>query len=89
MFRESYGWIRAAISPFLRRVSYIAFREMLRLPTEGVITELIADMSRMKGLLHEDVRIEVIAAVKRAPTLSLAEQTRIADALSHQAAGGN
>ena len=81
--------MRAAINPFLRRVSYIACHEMLRLTTNGVITELVADMSRIKGSLHEDVRTEVIAAVKRAPTLSPAEQTRIADALSHQVAGGN
>jgi len=33
--------------------------------------------------------VDVIAAVKRALTLSPAEQTRIADALTGQAAGGN
>ena len=77
--------MRAAINPFLRRISYIACHEVWRLPTAGVIAELIADMSRTKGSLHEDVRTEVIAAVKRAPTLSPAEQPRIASALdTHQ-----
>ena len=79
--------IDAARHPFLDHDSYIACHEVLRLPTKGVIAELIADMSRIKGTLHEDVRSEVIAAVKRAPTLSPAEKTRIADALTHQAAG--
>lgn len=81
--------IDAARHAFLKHDSFIACHEVLRLPTVGVITELIADMSRIKGSLHENVRTEVIAAVKRAPTLSPAEQTRIADALTHQVAGGN
>jgi hypothetical protein len=33
--------------------------------------------------------VDVIAAVKRALTLPAAEQTRIADALTRQAAGGD
>ena len=68
--------------------SYIACHEILRLPTEKVIAELAADLSRIKGNLHPEVVTEVVAAVKRGPTLSPAEQTRIADALSTQAAGG-
>ncbi len=74
--------VDAARHSFLVRDSYIACHQVLRLPTKGVITELVADMSRMKGSLHEDVRTEVIAAVKRALTLSPAEQTRIANALN-------
>jgi uncharacterized protein YfkK (UPF0435 family) len=81
--------IDAARHPFLRRDSHIACHEVLRLPTAKVIAESAADLSRIKGRLHEEVLTEVIAAVKRAPSLSPAEQTRIADALSHQAAGGN
>jgi hypothetical protein len=73
---------------FLRHDSHIACHEVLRLPTEKVIAELSADMSRIKGRLHEEVLTEVVAAVKRAPTLSPAEQTRIADALTSQVAGG-
>ena len=76
--------IDAARHVFLDHDSYIACHEVWRLPTAGVIAELIADMSRIKGSLHEDVRTEVIAAVKRAPTLSPAEQTRIAAALSQR-----
>ena len=72
---------------YLSRDSYIACHQVLRLPIEKVITELAADLSRIKGTLHAEVLAEVIAAVKRAPTLSPAEQTRIADALSGQAAG--
>jgi len=74
--------IDAARHPFLRRDSHIACHQVLRLPTANVITELVADMSRIKGRLHEEVSAEVVAAVKRAPTLSLAEQTRIVNALS-------
>jgi len=75
--------IDAARHAFLRRDSHIACHQLLRLPTANVITELAADMSRIKGRLHEEVSAEVIAAVKRAPTLSLAEQTTIAEALAH------
>ena len=74
--------IDAARHSFLRRDSYIACHQVLRLPTVNVITELATDVSRIKGQLHAEVLAEVIAAVKRAPTLSLAEQTRIANALS-------
>lgn len=74
--------IDAARHAFLKRDSYIACHEVLRLPTEGVIAELAADLNRIKDRLHADVVSEVIAAVKRAPTLSPAEQTQIAEALS-------
>jgi hypothetical protein len=74
--------IDAARHAFLRRDSYIACHQVLRLPTVNVITELAADVSRIKGQLHAEVLAEVIAAVKRAPTLSLAEQTLIANTLS-------
>src|SRR5216683_804345 len=74
--------VNSRVHPFLRRDSHIACHQVLRLPTANVITELAADISRIKGRLHAEVLVEVIAAVKRAPTLSLAEQTRIANALS-------
>ena len=73
----------AARHTFLRHDSYIACHEVLRLPTAKVIAELAADLSRIKGKLHSEVVTEVVAAVKRAPTLSPAEQARIADALTH------
>lgn len=73
--------IDAARHAFLKRDSYIACHQLLRLPTEGVIAELAADLSRIKDRLHTDVVSEVIAAVKRAPTLSSMEQTQIAEAL--------
>ena len=72
----------SARHPFLRHDSHIACHQVLRLPTAKVVAEIVADMSRLKGQLHADVLSEVVAAVKRAPTLSPTEQTRIADALS-------
>ncbi len=74
--------IDAARHAFLRRDSHVACHQILWLPTANVITELAADMRRIKVRLHEDVSAEFIAAVKRAPTLSLAEQTTIAEALA-------
>ncbi len=71
----------AARHPFLRRDSYIACHDVLRLPTPAVVRDLMADMDRIKGELHDEVRAEVVAAIKRAPTLSLAEQTLFAQAL--------
>jgi len=81
--------MRTTRYPFLRRDSHIACHEVLCLPTAKVIAELAADLSRIKGRLHAEVLAEVVAAVKRAPTLSPAEQTRIADALTRQVAGGD
>ena len=81
--------IDAARHAYLIRDSHIACHQVLRLPTAKVITELAADLTRIKGTLHAEVLAEVIAAVKRAPTLSPAEQTRIADALTNRAAGGD
>lgn len=77
--------IDAARHAFLKRDSYIACHEVLRLPTEGVIAELAADLGRIKDRLHPEVVSEAIAAIKRAPTLSPAEQTQIADELTHRA----
>jgi hypothetical protein len=79
--------IDAARHDFLRRDSHIACHEVLRLPTQAVVNALLADMSRIKGELHEEVRVEVIAAIKRAPTLSPADQTLFARAL--EAVGEN
>ncbi len=66
---------------FLEHDSHIACHQVQRLPTAAVIHDLMADMDRFKGELHEEVRLEVIAAIKRAPTLSPAEQTMFARAL--------
>ncbi len=79
----------AARHSWFRHDSYAACHELLRLPTARVVAELAADLSRIKGDLHPDVVNEVVAAVKRAPALSPAEQTRIAGALTSQAAGGD
>lgn len=66
---------------FLEHDSHIACHQVRRLPTAAVIRDLMADMDRIKGDLHEEVRLQVIAAIKRAPTLSPAEQTMFARAL--------
>lgn len=68
--------------PFLRRDSWIACHQVLTLRTDAVVTELLADMSRIKGAVHAAVRNEMAAAIKRAPTLSATEQTRLAESLS-------
>jgi hypothetical protein len=73
--------IDSARHPFLRHDSHIACHEVLRLPTARVVSEIVADMSRIKGQVHGEVLSQIIAAVKRAPTLSPAEQTQIVDAL--------
>ena len=72
----------AARHDFLRRNSWIACHEVLKLRTEAVISELVSDMSRLRGTVHKDVLDEIAAAVKRAPTLSAAEQTLLAEALN-------
>lgn len=66
---------------FLRRDSWIDCHQVLRHRTEAVVSELVADISRLKGRVHQDVLNEIIAAVKRAPTLSASEQTLLAKAL--------
>jgi len=75
----------AARHEFLRRDSWIDCHQILRLRTEAVVSELVVDMSRLKGRVHQDVLDEIIAAVKRAPTLSVAEQTMLAKALERVA----
>src|SRR3990172_1808927 len=77
--------VDAARHDFLRRDSWIACHEVLKLRTDAVISELVADMSRLKGRIHRDVLDEIAAAVKRAPTLSATEQTALAEALERAA----
>ena len=71
----------AARHDFLRRNSWIACHEVLKLRTEAAVSELVSDMSRLRGTVHADVLDEMAAAVKRAPTLSATEQTLFAEAL--------
>lgn len=73
--------IDSARHSFLRRDSYIACEKVLRLSTDAVVTELIADTSRLKGQVHAEVIVEIVAAIKRAPTLSPIEQTAIVRSL--------
>jgi hypothetical protein len=71
----------AARHPFLQRDSWVGCHEVLTLRTDAVVAHIVADTSRIKGQVHHEVIDEIVAAVKRAPTLSPAEQTRLAQAL--------
>lgn len=75
--------IDAARHAFLRHDSHIACHQVLRLPTPAVVRDLVASTDRIRGELHKDVRAEVVAAIKRAPTLTPAEQTLLAAALEN------
>ena len=77
--------VDAARHDFLRRDSWIACHEVLKLRTDAVVAELVKDMGRLRGSIHEEVLTEIVAAVKRAPTLSTAEQTLMAKALERAA----
>lgn len=79
------GGLDVARHEFLRRESWIDCHQVLRLRTEAVVSELVADMGRLKGHVHQDVLNEIIAAVKCAPTLSIAEQTFLVKALERVA----
>ena len=76
--------VDAARHDFLRRDSWIACHEVLKLRTDAVIDELVADMGKLKGRIHRDVLNEIAAAVKRAPTLSAADQTYIVESLQRE-----
>lgn len=71
----------AARHPFLEHDSLVACHQVMRFPTKSVLTELTADMGRIKGRVHAEAILEIVAAIKRAPTLSVADQTAIANAL--------
>ena len=73
--------IDSARHAFLDHDSHIACHQVMRIPTAAVIREVIADMERIKGELHDEVRRAVIGAIKRAPTLSPAEQTLFVESL--------
>ncbi|MGH8606941.1 MAG: hypothetical protein ACREX9_05850 [Gammaproteobacteria bacterium] len=73
--------IRAATHAFLERDSKIDCHEVLSLPKEKVIDELMANTTRIKGMISEEVRGNVIAAVKRARTIDHATVERILAAL--------
>ena len=62
--------------------SKIACHETLTLKRVDVIKELKQDVSKIKGEITDDVRVEVIAAVKFAKTLSADEKSAILAALS-------
>lgn len=72
--------ISVATHAFLERDSNVACHEVLSLPKE-VIGELMADTSRIKGMISQEVRGEIVAAVKRARTIDRATVEAILAAL--------
>lgn len=73
--------IDAASHPFLRHDSHIDCTLLLRLPRTRVLDDLVASPDRLKGTASDEVIEQVLAAVKRAPTLSVSEQILIAETL--------
>lgn len=76
--------VDAARHSFLRHDSHIACHDVLRLPTADVIRDLVADEQRFVGMLQREIVVEVIAAIKRAPMLTPADQTAIARSLESE-----
>lgn len=76
--------VDAARHAFLRHDSHIACHKVLRLPTAAVVRDLVTDEQRFVGMLQRDTVVEVIAAIKRAPTLSPADQADFARSLESE-----
>lgn len=77
--------VDAARHSFLRHDSHIACHDVLRLPTAAVVRDLVADEQLFVGRLQREIVVEVIAAIKRAPTLSPADQAAFARSLESDA----
>ena len=67
---------------FLDHDSFINCSEIRHLSMKNVESQLIDDMSRIKGEISEPVRTEIINAVTDARTLSKIEKKEIIDQLS-------
>lgn len=60
--------------PFLKRDSYLACEKLLRLRRDEVLRELIRNVGAIRGQISDVVKEQVVAAVKFAVTLSVAEK---------------
>lgn len=69
--------IDSASHSFLDHDSFIACHESWSFRTDEVLKELTADVSRIHGHLSKTTAEHVIAAVKRSPMLTLAQQVAI------------
>jgi hypothetical protein len=74
--------IDAANHGFLQYDSQIACHEIMALKRGDVIRELSGDLSGIKGQISQEVRDQILAAVKFAKTLSADEKNAIIHALS-------
>jgi hypothetical protein len=67
---------------FLQHDSQIACHQLRKFKKTDVVNMLMGDMSRYKGQISEEVREQILAAVKQARTLSAIEQKSIIQSLS-------
>lgn len=74
--------IDVASHGFLQYDSQIACHEVLALKRSEVVRELAGDLSGIKGQVSQDVREQILSAVKFATTLSADEKNAIIHALS-------
>lgn len=74
--------ITAADHAFLTRDSHLACEKVLHLRREDVIREVLTNIDCIKGEVSEEVRDQILAAVKFAKTLTPAEKTQILTSLS-------
>lgn len=74
--------IDAANHNFLQHDSQIACHEVLALKRTDVIRELAGNLDGIKGQVSQEVREQIVAAVKFAVTLSAGEKSAIIEALS-------
>lgn len=74
--------IDAAGHPFLDHDSHVACDKVLHLRREEVILEIMNDTDCIKGEISDEVRDQIVAAVKFAKTLTPAEKARILTALN-------
>lgn len=74
--------IDAESHAFLSYDSYIACHEVARLKKEDVLTELVADMSKIQGVISVPIKEQVISAIKFAETIDNQTKEVLIDALN-------
>jgi hypothetical protein len=73
--------VDASNNQFLAHDSHVACHELMRMRREEMIRELMDSTDSMKGQISDDIKTEVIAAVKFAKTISEAEKSIVIAAL--------
>ena len=69
--------VTAGDHEFLKRDSYLGCDKVLRLRRDDVLRELMGNVGAIEGNISDDVRNNIVAAVKFAVTLSPAEKSKI------------